>query len=72
MIITVLIRDNYPGYNDPLLYTVNVENPQDTLEVMHAVRAERLADLEDDDAELDLELLCAFQGDIRPLADWRE
>lgn len=73
--ITVLVRDNYNtkiNYPDPLLYAVEVNNPQDQKEVAHAVNVARAADIGCSISELDLDVLCAFAGDISPLADWRE
>jgi hypothetical protein len=73
--ITVIVRDNYNAavnYPDPLLYTVDVRDPTDKNEVAHAVNVERAADIGCSISELDLDVLCAFAGDISPVADWRE
>jgi hypothetical protein len=73
--ITCIVKDNYPGYHDPLIYTVDVANPSDQAEVLAAVTAERLNDLGgsgDDHHDLDLELMFAFEGNLTPVADWRE
>jgi hypothetical protein len=32
----------------------------------------RQLDLGDDEEELDLELIMAFEGDLNPISDWRE
>ena len=74
--ITVIIKDHFNGdeYQHPLIYVVNVNNPQDCDEVAASVRRERLADigeLEDGDT-LELELIMAFDGDLTPVADWRK
>jgi len=70
--ITVIIRDNYPGYLDPLIYTVEVNDPKDYDEVHHAVAVQRADDIGCSSSELDLDLLLAFEGDINHVADWRE
>jgi hypothetical protein len=70
--ITVLINDKYHGTPNPLIYTVEVDNPEDHDEVLEAVTEARMNDLggtEDD--ELELELLVAFPGPIHPISDWR-
>ncbi len=69
--ITVVVKDNYAGYGDPLIYTVDVENPQDRQEVYLAVESARRDDL-GDGVDIDLELLFAFAGNVSTIADWRE
>ncbi len=73
--ITVILRDNYPGYHEPLIYAVDVVNPNDENEVTAAVRQERARDLgEPEDGtenDLDLDIMFAFAGDIPTIADWR-
>ena len=66
--LTVVCRE--AGYSDILLYTVQVANPDDYLEVKHAVQTERNRDLGDEAQEV--ELIVAFQGDIAPRVDWRD
>lgn len=74
--ITVLVRDNYAGngvsYHDPLIYTVQVADPQNAKEVYLSVAIERASDVGCAPSELDLDLLCAFSGDVRAIVDWRE
>ncbi len=70
--ITCLINDNYPGTSNPLIYVVEVKDPQNHDEVLKAVEAERRADIGDENEEVELELLLAFAGDVPTLADWRE
>lgn len=69
--ITVLVNDLYPGTPNPLMYVVEVEDPEDEGEVMEAVRESRLEDIGDGAEPLELELLLAFTGDLNPIADWR-
>ena len=71
--ITVLVNDKYAGTPNPLIYSVEVDNPEDHDEVMEAVTEARMNDLGElsDDDELKLELLVAFAGDIHPVGDWR-
>jgi hypothetical protein len=70
--ITVLINDNDNGTCNPLIYSVEVDNPADRDEVLKAVTIMRQLDLGDDEEELDLELIMAFEGDLNPISDWRE
>ena len=71
--ITCLVNDSYPGTPNPLLYTVKVKDPENHAEVMAAVRAARLYDLDGVLAEdLELTLLLAFAGDVFPRCDWRD
>ncbi len=77
MQITVIIRDNYSSEfsREPLIYTVDVENPQNAEEVLRAVKLERAKDLSEDyedPDDIDLDVFFAFPGDLTPIADWRE
>jgi len=69
--ITVIIRDNYDGYHDPLIYTVDVPNLEHET-VLWAVSEARLADLGRPCLPRDLDILFAFCGDLTTVADWRE
>ena len=67
-ITVVMVEEEYP--NNPLIYTVQVNDPQDQDEVAEAIETER---------ERDLGMkpnpctpLFAFAGDLHVLADWRE
>ena len=66
--LTAVCREE--GYPDILLYTVQVANPDDYLEVQHAVQMERNRDLGGEAQEV--ELILAFQGDVAPRVDWRD
>lgn len=74
--ITVLVRDNHNSngisYPDPLLYAVQVNDPKDAREVYLSVAIERASDIGCAPSDLDLDLLCAFAGDVNTIADWRE
>jgi hypothetical protein len=70
--ITCIVRDNHRhGYPDPLIYVVDVCNPDNHDEVLKAVTESRRADLGGDD-KLDLTILFAFSGDLDTVSDWRE
>ena len=66
-IITVVCREE--SYEDILIYTVHVRDPNDHEEVKAAVQAERNNDLEDEANEV--EIFFAFPGDIATCSDWR-
>jgi len=66
-IITVVCREE--SYEDILIYTVHVRDPNDMAEVKSAIQLEREHDLEDEANEV--EIFFAFPGDISPCADWR-
>ena len=69
--ITCLINDNYDDTPNPLIYVVEVNDPSDADEVLAAVTKERFHDLGVDYAEVELDLLVAFKGDVAIAADWR-
>jgi hypothetical protein len=67
MTLTVVCQEE--GYNDVLIYTVSVRDPNDRKEVTDAIQLERERDLWDDAKPM--EVLFAFQGDLAPRVDWR-
>jgi hypothetical protein len=70
--VTCIVRDNHRhGYPDPLIYVVDVSDPQDEVEVLKAVTESRRADLGGDD-KLDLTILLVFSGTLNTISDWRE
>lgn len=70
--ITCVLRDHASGYPDPLIYTVKVADPTNFDAVEIAVMKERRKDTGENPADMCLELLFAFPGDIPLIADWRE
>jgi hypothetical protein len=67
MTITAICRED--GYlENILIYTVKVVDPHNYAEVQAAVQAERAHDV--DDAN-EMDVMFVFQGDLAPLADWR-
>ena len=70
--ITCIVRDNASGYSDPLVYCVRVHDPVSQQETRAAVMRERMADTGCDESELDLDVLFAFVGEPKIIADWRE
>ena len=71
-----------PCYPDPLLFSVRVENPEDSESILSQVAEARALDLcLDDNGETDpgklaeikagLRLLLVLPGDLIPAADWR-
>lgn len=76
---TVIIRDEYDGYDDPLIYTVKISGEPTEEKFMAAVRKWRAADLGGDDVDEDdmeswldkLRLCFAFKGDLATAFDWR-
>jgi hypothetical protein len=69
--ITVILRDCHRDYPDPLIYTIEVADPQDFDEVQEAIERERKKDL-GPGVDFEVEPLFAFAGDISAVADWRE
>lgn len=68
MKLTVICREE--GFESSILiYTVEVQDPNDTAEVEAAVQAERANDVDEPNA---MEILFAFDGDLSPSQDWRE
>ena len=66
--LTVICREE--GYeSNILIYSVDVEDPNDTAEVEAAVQAARSHDIEEPNA---MEILFAFAGDLSPAQDWRD
>lgn len=78
-VVTAIIRDNAPGYNEPLIYEVKVEEV--TIDaVMAEVYRERRRDLEVDEdgsedhkvAGVDLSLMFVINGKIETVLDARQ
>ena len=65
--VTVICQED--GYQDILIYTIEVDDPEDYDKVQAAVQKERDADLGVDAGEM--EPLFTFQGDLYPRSDWR-
>ena len=71
--ITVLINDTASSNYNPMIYSVELESvvlAED--EIIEKVCIARLAEGCEDVRKSDIELLVAFEGNISPIADWRE
>jgi hypothetical protein len=65
---TCICRENNSGYPYSLIYTV--QSPSMDREIITLLcHIERQLELE---CDFDLEVLFVFEGDLTPIADWRE
>jgi hypothetical protein len=74
--MTVICRDNTNtrnNYEGVLIYTVEAD-PADELAVFAAVIEAREADMGklDEDEREAIQVLFAFEGNLAPIADWRD
>lgn len=59
--------DSPPEYDDPLIYTVEAEAPDQVILTDLCQDQRRI----ETDFESELEILIVFEGDLTPVADWR-
>jgi hypothetical protein len=58
------------GFDNVLIYTVQVSDPDNRAEVQGAINRE--LGIEEGEANDELDLLFAFQGELAPRVDWRD
>jgi hypothetical protein len=71
---TVICRDNgntRHGYEAVLIYTIEVADINDTDAVIDEIIEWRASEVDNVDED-DIELLFAYEGDLKAVADWRE